>query len=95
MHWDGDTLVVDTTGFKDGGWLDVIGNPMTDAAKWTERFRRPTYGTLEIDITVDDPKAYTQPWTVRVNQRLVPDSELIEFICDENQQFDAFLQRLK
>ena len=41
-HWDGDTLVVDTTGFKDGGWLDVIGNPMTDAAKWTERFRRPT-----------------------------------------------------
>jgi hypothetical protein len=73
----------------------VIGHPMTDAAKWTERFRRPTYGTLEIDVTVDDPKAYTRPWTVRVNQRLVPDTELIEFICNENQQFDAFLQRQK
>jgi hypothetical protein len=94
-HWEGDTLVVETTGFKDDGWLDVIGNPMTDAAKWTERFRRPTYGTLEIDVTVDDPKAYTRPWTVRVNQRLVPDTELIEFICNENQQFDAFLQRQK
>ncbi len=94
-HWDGDTLVVETTGFKDGGWLDVIGNPMTDAAKWSERFRRPTYGTLEIDVTVDDPKAYTRPWTVRVNQRLVPSTELIEFICNENQQFDTFLQHLK
>jgi hypothetical protein len=94
-HWEGDTLVVNTTGFKDGGWLDVIGHPMTDAAIWTERFRRPTYGTLEIDVTVDDAKAYTKPWTVRVNQRLVPNTDLIEFICNENQQFDVYLQRQK
>jgi hypothetical protein len=94
-HWEGDTLVVDTTGFKDGGWLDIIGNPMTDAAKLTERFRRPNFGTLEIDVTVDDPKAYTKPWTVRVNQRILLDSELIEFICLENQQFETYLGRQK
>ena len=82
-HWDGDTLVVETTGFNDGQWLDVRGSPMTDAAKVTERFRRPNYGSLEIEITVDDPKAYTKPWTVKVNQRIMPDTELIEFICED------------
>jgi hypothetical protein len=86
-RWDGDTLVVDSTGFRDDGWLDIIGNPMTDAAKVTERFRRPNFGTLEIDVTIDDPKAYTKPWTVRVNQRILLDTELMEFICAENQKF--------
>jgi hypothetical protein len=89
--WDGDTMVVETTGLRDGGWLDIWGSPFTDAAKITERFRRVNYGTLEIDVTVDDPKAYTKPWTVRVNQRLVADGELIEFICNENQQFTSYL----
>ena len=93
--WEGDTLVVETTGFKDGGWLDIIGNPLTDAAKLTERFRRPTFGTLEIDVTIDDPKAYTKPWTVRVNQRILLNSELLEFVCLENQKFTSFLQGLK
>jgi hypothetical protein len=87
-RWEGDTLVVETTGLRDDGWLDVFGTPLTDAAKLTERFRRVSYGRMEIDITVDDPKAYTRPWTVRVNQRLMPDQELIEFICLENQRFD-------
>jgi hypothetical protein len=86
-RWDGDTLVVETTDFKDDIWLDVNGSPLTSAARVTERFRRPNFGTLEIDITVDDPKAYTRPWTVRVNQKIMVDSELIEFICHENQQF--------
>jgi hypothetical protein len=85
--WEGDTLVVETTGFKDDIWLDVNGSTLTSAATVTERFRRPNFGTLEIDITVDDPKAYTRPWTVRVNQRIMVDAELIEFICHENQQF--------
>jgi hypothetical protein len=93
--WEGDTLVVETTGFKGDEWLDIIGNPMTEAAKMTERFRRPNYGTLEIDVTIDDPKAYTKPWTVRVNQRLMLDGELIEFICLENQQFDDYLKKQK
>jgi hypothetical protein len=82
-HWEGDTLVVETTGFNDGQWLDVRGSPMTDAAKVTERFRRPNFGNLEISITVDDPKAYTKPWTVKVNQRIMLDTELIEFICQD------------
>jgi hypothetical protein len=82
-HWEGDTLVVETTGFTDGQWLDVRGSPLTDAAKVTEKFRRPKYGSLEIEFTVDDPKAYTKPWTVKVNQRIMPDTELIEFICED------------
>jgi hypothetical protein len=85
--WEGDTLVVETTGFRDGGWLDVNGAPLTDAAKMTERIRRPNYGSLEIDVTVDDPKAYTKPWTaVTIRQRLLPDDELIEFVCAENEK---------
>jgi hypothetical protein len=86
-RWDGDTLVVETTGFRDGGWLDVNGAPLTDAAKLTERIRRLNYGSLEIDVTVDDPKAYTKPWTaVAIRQRLLPDDELIEFVCAENEK---------
>jgi hypothetical protein len=80
-RWEGDTLVVETRGFIDEGWLDIIGNPLTDAAKVTERFRRPNYGNLEIEITVDDPKAYTTPWTVTVKQGIVLNNEMIEFIC--------------
>jgi hypothetical protein len=70
------------------GWLDHRGSPYTEAMKVTERFRRVNYGQLDIEFTVDDPKAYTKPFTVRVEQRIVPDgSELIEFICHENQTF--------
>ena len=69
------------------GWLDVRGSPYSDQAKFIERIRRPTYGKLEIDITLDDPKAYTKPFTLRVNQQISPDDEIIEFICNENQQF--------
>ena len=90
--WEGDTLVVETTGLREDGWLDVRGSPFTEKAKITERFRRLNYGTLEIDVTIDDPKAYTKPFTVRVNQRLMPDQELIEFICAENQKFDQYLR---
>jgi hypothetical protein len=85
--WESDTLVVETTHFKDDGWLDVNGSPLTSAAKVTERFRRPSFGRLEILVTVDDPKAYTRPWTVRLDQHVLVDAELIEFICHENQKF--------
>src|SRR5439155_12578622 len=66
--WDGDTLVVETAGFRDGVWADGFGSPITDAAKVTERIRRPDYGHIEIEVTVDDPKAYTRPWTVTLTQ---------------------------
>jgi hypothetical protein len=84
--WEGDTLVVQTIGFRDGLWLDMGGNPMTDAAKMTERIRRPNYGTLEIQITVDDSKAYTRPWTVEMNQKITFDTELIDEMCLENEK---------
>jgi hypothetical protein len=83
-HWQGDTLVVQTTGFKEPGWIDEEGTPITTAGKLTERFRRLNYGTLEIEITVDDPKTFTRPWTYKLDQRLMPDTELIEFVCLEN-----------
>ena len=82
-RWEGDTLIVETTGFTDNQWLDVRGSPLSDQAKVIERFRRPNYGSLEIEITVDDPKAYTMPWKVKVNQRVMLDTELIEFICED------------
>ena len=93
-HWDGNDLVVETNNLRGAdedspydGWLDVNGSPYTREAKITERFRRPTFGHLQIDFTIEDPKAYTKPWTVRIDQRLLPDQELIEFVCNENQQF--------
>jgi len=83
-RWEGDTLVVETSGFKDEQWLDRNGSPLTDAAKITERFRRVNYGKLEIEITINDPKAYKGPWTVKLNQSLVPNTELSDYVCLEN-----------
>ena len=85
-HWEGDTLVVETVGFRDDVWLDVLGSPLTSTGRMIERFRRPDFGTLVIDVTIEDPAAYKHPFTVRVNQRLFPDAELIEFICNENEK---------
>ena len=92
-RWDGDTLVVETNNLRgaedspNDGWLDVNGSPYTEQAKFTHRIRRLNYGHLQMDITVEDPKAYTKPFTVRIDQRIAPDQEIIEFICNENQQF--------
>jgi hypothetical protein len=83
-HWEGGTLVVETTGFKEPGWIDEQGTPISNAAKVTERFRRLNYGTLEIEIAVDDPKTFTRPWSYKLNQRLMPDTQLFEFVCLEN-----------
>ncbi len=80
-RWDGDTLVVETTGFMDDGWLDVRGSPLTNSGKITERFRRTSFGTLENIVTIDDPKAYTKPFSATVRYRLSPDTQLIEFVC--------------
>jgi hypothetical protein len=84
--WEGDTLIVQTTGFPDGIWLDRSGSPLTDAAKITERFRRVDFGTMEIEVTIDDPKAYTHPWTFKLTHRIVLDTDLIDYICTENER---------
>jgi hypothetical protein len=84
--WDGDTLVVQTIGFRDDLWLDSNGNPLTNAGKTTGKIHRPNYGTLQIEITVDDLKAYTAPWTMTLNQPIVLDSELLDYYCLENEK---------
>jgi hypothetical protein len=84
--WDGDTLVVASTGFTEDLWLDQHGSPLTSSGRIVERFRRVTFTKLEIAITVDDPKAYTAPWTTKLNQFLVPDTELLDYVCLENEK---------
>ncbi len=84
--WDRDTLVIQTAGFRDDLWIDMNGAPLTSTGKMTERLRRPNYGTLEVEITVDDPKVYTRPWTVSMKQALELDTELIDEICLENEK---------
>ena len=80
--WDGDALVVDTTGFNDRSWLDDAGHPHSDALHTTERFTRPDLGHLRIQITIDDPKAYTKPWTENIHFELAADTEMLEDVCD-------------
>lgn len=85
-HWEDDTLVVETTGFRDDVWLDVNGSPLTEKGKITERITRDNYGHMTIDITIEDTTAYTEPFTVRVEHGIMLDTNLIEFICIENEQ---------
>ncbi len=92
-HWEGDTMVIETTGFRDDLWLDAAGNPLTEQGKMTERIRRPSYGTLEVEITINDPKAYTAPWTVKINQPLILDSELIDYYCLENERDSSHMRK--
>ncbi len=85
-RWEGDTLVVETNGLRDGMWLDRSGTPLTDAARVTEPFRRINYGNMEIEVTVNDPKAYTAPWTTTIKQFIVLNTDLIDYICLENEK---------
>ena len=85
-RWDGDTLVVDSVGFVDNNWLDNNGHPGTESLRLTERFRRRDFGHIDLQMTIDDPKAYTKPWTVNVPLQAMPDGELIEYVCDENER---------
>jgi hypothetical protein len=83
-RWEGDTLVAETTGFNGRTWLDDAGHPQSEQMKVTERFRRPSFGQLLVDITIDDPKAYAKPWSLTQEFQLIADGELIEYICNEN-----------
>ena len=83
-RWEGETLVAETIGLNTETWLDDGGHPHTEALRATERFRRPTVGTMSIDITIDDSKAYTKPWTATVRFELRPDAELGEHVCAVN-----------
>ena len=84
--WEGDTFVVDTVGFNDRGWLDARGHTHSDALHLTERFHRRDVSHLELQITVEDPKTYTRPFTIQQNELLLPESDLIEYFCSENER---------
>ena len=90
-RWEGETLVVDTNGLRDGLWADFDGSPLSDQATMRERFRRPNFGTLEVSVTVTDLKAYTKPFTVAVNHHLALDTDLLEYACLENEKDAARL----
>ena len=81
-RWEQDTLVVETVGITDRHWLDDSGYPHSDALKITERIRRSDFGRMDIEFTFDDPKAYTKPWTAKVAFELMPDTELLEYVCE-------------
>src|ERR1700674_4860304 len=89
--WDGDSLAVETAGFNDRTWLDAFGHPHSESMRVTERFHRRDFGHMEVQITVDDPAMYTRPFTIKINQRLLPDTDLIESFCSENEKDRAHL----
>jgi hypothetical protein len=86
-RWEGDVFVVESSGFNDNVWLDNAGRPATDALRVTERFRRVDFGRMDIEITIDDPKTYTRPWTITQALQYQADDELIEYICNENNKY--------
>jgi hypothetical protein len=90
-RWEGDTLVVETSGFKDGGWLDGFGHARSDAMRITERYRRRDFGHMDLEIVFDDAKYYTRPFTVKAALRLLPDSDILEYVCPENEKDRAHL----
>jgi hypothetical protein len=85
-RWEGDALVVESNGFNERSWLDMGGHPHTESLRTTERFRRTSFGHIELQVTFDDPGAYTKPWTVSFGVNLAPDTEMIEFVCAENEK---------
>jgi len=92
-HWEGETLVVESAGYRDDSWLDTVGNFFSSEARLTERIRRPNFGALDIDVTVNDPKVFTKPWTVELHMKPQVDTEMIDFICQENNKdIDHFVR---
>jgi virulence-associated protein VagC len=94
-HWEGDTLVVNSVGFNDKGWLDVGGNPQTESLRLTERFRRPDFGHLQLEVTFDDPKAFAKPFTLRMEKSYTADTEIFEDVCENERDAPHLLSGFK
>jgi hypothetical protein len=92
-HWEGETLVVDSTGFNDKVWIDSFGHPISESLHIQERFRRRDFGHMDLQITIDDPRMYTKPFTFKVTQLLLPDSDILENFCAENEKDRAHMSR--
>jgi hypothetical protein len=90
-RWERDTLVVETAGFNDKTWLDVMGHPHSEALRVVERYRRRDFGHLDVEMTFDDPQMYTKPFTIKVTDELWADSDIFEFFCNENEKDRAHM----
>jgi len=85
-HWEGDALIVETIGYKDGLWLDLKGDPLGSSGRTIERITRPNFGSLKVELTVDDPEFYTNRWTATRYLKIALDTDLIEDVCNENER---------
>ncbi len=85
-QWQGNTLVVDMDGFNDKSWLDAVGSPHSDALRVVERFHRRDFGHMDVEVTIDDPKTYTAPFTIKFAELLLPDTDILEYFCPENER---------
>jgi hypothetical protein len=92
-RWEGDTLIVDAAGFNSETWLDSGGHPHSDALRVQERFHRRDFGHMDVSVTVDDPKMYTKPFTIKVTEVLLPDTDILESVCNENEKDHAHLDK--
>ena len=93
-RWEGDTLVIETVGLNGQHWLDMNGHPETEKTKFIERLRRPSFGHIDLELTVDDPSAYSRPWTVKLpGWDLLPDTDLIEAICENERDFSHLYKK--
>src|ERR1700722_1862300 len=92
-NWENDTLVVDTAGFNDKSWLDAFGHPHSDDLRVQERFHRRDFGHMDMQITIEDPRTFTRPFTIKFTESLIPDSDILEFICAENEKDHAHFTR--
>jgi hypothetical protein len=92
-RWEGDTLVVDTVGINEKTWLDDGGHPHSDELHVIERFRRPDFGHMEVQVTIDDPKAYRKPWTATIRWDYLPDTELLDWVCENEKDFERLVGR--
>jgi hypothetical protein len=90
-RWDGDVLVVESSGFSEQSWLDGSGHPRSEAMRLTERIRRRDFGHMDVDVTIDDPLSYTRPFSIHYTQTLAPDTDILEYICNENEKDRAHL----
>jgi len=92
-RWDGETLIVDAAGFNDTTWLDSGGHPHSEALRIQERFHRRDFGHMDLTVTVDDPKMYTKPFTIKVTEVLLPDTDILESVCNENEKDRARMDK--
>jgi hypothetical protein len=92
-HWESDTLVVETTGFNERAWLDGFGHPRSETMRITERYHRRDFGHMDVDMTFNDPTYYTRPFNLKTTLTLLPDSDVLEYVCTENEKDNAHIPR--